>query len=213
MKKLGNRFLINFFNGIVILLPIAITIAIIKLLVVLVNDIVLSPMMKVFSPLAKGYDHEYIAKALTFLIVIVTIMVIGWGAKILFIKRIFALGEKLFLKLPIMGKVYNAVKQISSAFLGKRKTAFKQVVIIEYPRKGLYSIGFATGITKGEIKEAMELDGVNVFVPTSPNPTSGMFIVVPREDVYFLKMSVEEGMKLVISGGSVSPPFSGESQT
>ncbi len=79
--------------------------------------------------------------------------------------------------------------------------------MVEYPRTGLYSIGFMTGTTKGEIKNRLEQDSVNVFIPTTPNPTSGMFIIVPVESVIFLEMTVEEGMKMVVSGGSVSPYF------
>jgi len=109
-----------------------------------------------------------------------------------------------------MGKIYNAVKQISSAFLGQGKTIFKQVVLLEYPRKGLYSLGFTTGVTKGELKYVHQKNSVNVFIPTTPNPTSGMFIVVPKDEIRFLKMSVEDGMKLIVSGGAVSPEFTEE---
>ena len=109
-----------------------------------------------------------------------------------------------------MGKIYNAIKQISSAFIGQGKTIFKEVVLIEYPRKGINSIGFTTGPSKGEINSVLGkkgYSGVNVFVPTTPNPTSGIFMVFPKEDVQFLEMSVEDGMKLVVSGGSVSPEY------
>lgn len=197
----------SFINGIAILLPIGITIAIIRFLVSKLNSIVLSPILKIISPVARGVDHVYIAKALIFTLVILTIALIGWGAKILVINRIFSWGEKLLIRVPIMGRIYKAIKQISSAFLGQGKTIFKQVVLVEYPRKGLYSIGFTTGVARGELRETIGATAVNVFIPTTPNPTSGIFLVVPRESVRFLKMSVEEGMKLHISGGSVLPPF------
>ena len=111
----------------------------------------------------------------------------------------------MVIKVPFMGKIYAASKQIFSAVIGQGKTIFKQVVLIEYPRKGLYSIGFTTGTAKGEVKEALDANGINVFIPTTPNPTSGMLIIMPRDNIKFLKMSVEEGMKMVVSGGSVSP--------
>ncbi len=205
MRRLWNRFFVNFFNGIVILLPIAVTIALIRFLVVWVNNIVLNPLMKFFAPIAKGPEHVYLAKTIIFLVVIFAVALIGWGAKILVINRVFSLGEQLLLKVPIMGRIYNAAKQIFSSVLGQGKTIFKQVVLVEYPRKGLYSVGFTTGTTKGELKDSIGTSGVNVFIPTTPNPTSGIFLIIPKESIFFLKMSVEEGMKLVVSGGAVSP--------
>ncbi|MFH1552334.1 MAG: DUF502 domain-containing protein [Candidatus Omnitrophota bacterium] len=206
MKKVWNKFFVNFINGIVLLLPVVVTVALIRFLVVTLNNIVLEPLLRFFPPVGR-VQHVHIAKTLIFLIVIFAITFIGWGAKILFINRVFSLGERMLLKVPIMGRIYNAAKQIFSAFFGQGKTIFKQVVLVEYPRKGLYSIGFTTGTTKGEMREAIGQSGINIFVPTTPNPTSGVFLVVPKENIHFLKMSVEEGMKLVVSGGSVSPPF------
>lgn len=203
MKKIVNRLFVNFFNGVVLLLPVAVTFAIIRFLVIKLNDIVLEPLLKVIAPLAGGY-RMYAAKAIIFLAVIFAIALIGWGAKIWFINRTFSIGEKLLIKVPVMGRIYKAAKQIFSSFMGQGKTIFKQVVLVEYPRKGLFTIGFTTGISRGEIKNAIEQNAVNVFVPTTPNPTSGYFLVIPKESLHFLKMSVEDGMKLVVSGGSVS---------
>ena len=207
MKSIWNKMLIGFINGIVILLPIVVTMALIRFLVIFLNNLILQPLMKFFAPMVESALNVYIAKSIIFVSVILAVMVIGWAAKILFVKRIFSLGERIFIKVPIMGKIYNAAKQIFSAFLGHGKTVFKQVIVVEYPRKGLYSIGFTTGTTKGEIKELLHTSSINVFIPTTPNPTSGMFIVVPRDEVQFLKMSVEDGMKMIVSGGSVTPPF------
>lgn len=207
MKRVWNRFLVGFFNGVVILLPAAVTIALIRFLVSKVNSIVLNPIMKLLEPLRGIGEHAYVAKMIIFVAVIVAITLIGWGARIIFLNRIFSLGERILIKVPIMGRIYNSAKQIFSAFLGQGKTVFKQVVLVEYPRKGLYSIGFTTGKTSGEIRERIDTGGVNVFVPTTPNPTSGIFLVVPTEGIRFLKMSVEDGMKMVISGGSVTPSY------
>ena len=207
MNRTWNSFLVSFINGVVLLLPITITIALIRFIVKQVNNILLNPLLGFFAPFAKGGQHVYVVKTLIFLAVIACIAFIGWCARILVVNRTFAFGERLLGKVPILGKIYTAVKQISSAFLGHGKTIFKQVVLIEYPRKGVYSIGFTTGTSKGEITQRIGERGVNVFVPTTPNPTSGVFLVVPREGIQFLRMSVEEGMKLIVSGGSISPPF------
>ncbi|MBU0683717.1 MAG: DUF502 domain-containing protein [Candidatus Omnitrophota bacterium] len=205
MKKTWNKFLVYFINGVVLLLPIVLTVVLIKFLALQVNNIVLDPIMKLFTPVVMGLRRIYVAKTLIFLLVILAIAIIGWAAKILFIKRFFSHGEKLFIKVPILGRIYNAAKQIFSALLGQGKTIFREVVMLEYPRKGIYSIGFTTGDAKGEINQKIGKECLSVFVPTTPNPTSGLFLVVPKEEVFFLKMSVEDGMKLVISGGSFSP--------
>jgi len=207
MKLLWNKFFVNFFNGIVLLLPVVVTVGLIRFLVHKLNDIVLSPLAELFAGFIPGVEHIYIAKALIFVVVIFAVASIGYGAKILVISRMFSWGERFLLKVPVMGRIYNAAKQLFSAFLGRGKTIFKQVVLVEYPRKGLYSIGFTTGTTKGELRDSIDQGGVNVFVPTTPNPTSGIFLIVPKESVQFLKMTVEDGMKLVVSGGAVSPPY------
>jgi len=123
----------------------------------------------------------------------------------LFIKRVLLFGESVLLRVPFMGKIYNVAKQIFSSFFGNGKTIFEKVVLVEYPRKGLYSIGFTTGETKGKVLESVVYAGLNVFIPTTPNPTSGIFLIVPKEDVIFMDMSVEDGIKLVVSGGAVYP--------
>jgi uncharacterized membrane protein len=206
MKKMWNSALMYFVNGVVLLLPVALTVGLVRFLVLALNNVILEPLLGLFAPVAAG-TRVYIAKTLIFLFVIAVVTAIGWGAKIIVINRLFSLGERLLLKVPVMGRIYNAAKQIFSAFFGQGKTIFKQVVMIEYPRKGIYSVGFTTGVSRGEIRKTMGDTSVNVFIPTTPNPTSGMFLVVPRSEVHFLRMSVEDGMKLVVSGGSVTPPM------
>ena len=204
MKKMWNSALVYFVNGIVLLLPVVLTAALVRFLVAALNNVILEPLLGFFAPIAGGM-HVYISKTLIFMFVIAAVTAIGWGAKIIVINRMFSLGERLLLKVPVMGRIYNAAKQIFSAFFGHGKTIFKQVVMIEYPRKGIYSVGFTTGVSRGELRRTMQETSVNVFIPTTPNPTSGMFLVVPRSEVHFLQMSVEDGMKLVVSGGSVTP--------
>ncbi len=125
-------------------------------------------------------------------------------------KRVISLGEKILGSIPVFNKIYLAVKQIGEAFIGARSTVFKKVVMIEYPRKGLFVIGFQTAESRGEVQGKTEEAMVNVFIPTSPNPTSGMLIIVPKKDVMELDMSVEAGMKMVISCGAVGPEKLGE---
>jgi len=205
MKRFWNRFFIGFVNGMIILLPITITIVIIRFLVIKLNSLLLDPLLRMLSVGRMEIQRVNLAKSIILVAVVLGIALIGWAARILFVNRFFSWGEKIVIRVPIMGRIYNAIKQISSAFLGQGKTIFKQVVVVEYPRKGLYSLGFTTGTTKAELRAAVGRSGINVFIPTTPNPTSGMFIVVPKEDICFLKMSVEDGMKLIVSGGSFTP--------
>lgn len=119
--------------------------------------------------------------------------------------RLFHLGERLVRKVPIVSKIYNAVKQIVDAFSLQGKPVFSQVVLIEYPRKGTYAVGFVTGECKGEVQTKTAARLMNVFIPTTPNPTSGMLILVPDSEITILDMTVEEGLKLIVSAGVVVP--------
>ena len=123
--------------------------------------------------------------------------------------------ERILNQMPIVRSVYSAIKQVLETVLAKRATAFRQVVLLEYPRKGIWAIGFVSGATKGEVALKLKQPMVNVFLPTTPNPTSGFLLFVPKDDVQVLEMTIEEGIKLVVSGGIVSPKTSdaGQSET
>jgi len=142
-------------------------------------------------------------------VVIVLILVTAIGAFVTnFLGRyVVRLGERMVQRVPVVRTVYGVLKQIFDAVLAQSGgKAFSEVVLIEYPRKGIWVIGFVTGTTRGEVQRVTEQEMVNIFLPTTPNPTSGFLLFVPREDCRTLEMSVEEGVKLVISGGIVAPP-------
>lgn len=117
--------------------------------------------------------------------------------------------ERILSSMPVVRSVYSAIKQILETVLKQKATAFRQVVLIEYPRKDIWAVGFVSGPTKGEVYRTLDQDLVNVFLPTTPNPTSGFLLFVPKDDVKVLSMSIEEGIKLVVSGGIVSPTDNG----
>lgn len=120
-------------------------------------------------------------------------------------QRVFNFAERMLRRIPIVPRVYFALKQIVDAFTLQGKHVFNKVVLIEYPRKGLYVIGFLTGECKGEVQVKTAAKLMNVFVPTTPNPTSGMLILVPEGEIVYLDMTVEEGLKLIVSAGVVVP--------
>jgi uncharacterized membrane protein len=120
-------------------------------------------------------------------------------------RRIVDFGEYMVSKIPLVRPLYGAVKQLILAIFGDTHDAFKRVVLVEYPRKGVYSLAFVTAQTSGEIQEQVGNNMLSIFLPTTPNPTSGFFLVLPEEDTIPLSMSVEEAFKLLISGGVVEP--------
>jgi uncharacterized membrane protein len=120
--------------------------------------------------------------------------------------------ERILNNMPIVRSVYGAIKQILETVLQNKATAFRQVVLIEYPRPGIWALGFVSGPTKGEVRRRLDRELVNVFLPTTPNPTSGFLLFVPKADVQVMNMTIEEGIKLVVSGGIVTPEDVGDRQ-
>ena len=168
-----------------------------------VNENILMPAVKLFSPHLNSPDLINLAKVTIFLILLVLIAMIGIAARIIFVRKIFGFWERLLFKIPMVSKIYLAIKQLSSAFLGQRKNIFQRVVLIEYPRKGLFCLGFVTSFTQGEVLEKTRHKSLNLFIPTTPNPTSGIYLIVPEKDTTALDISVADGLKMVISGGAV----------
>ncbi len=121
-------------------------------------------------------------------------------------RLVVRLGEGVVDKMPVVRHIYSALKQIFETVLAQQSTAFREVVLLEYPRLGLWSMGFITGPPHGEIQRVAEDELVTVVVPTSPIPTAGYLLFVPRKDLVILDLSVEEGLKVVMSGGIVNPP-------
>jgi uncharacterized membrane protein len=114
--------------------------------------------------------------------------------------------ERILARMPIIRSVYGAIKQIFETVLAHKSEAFRQVVLLEYPRRGSWAMGFITGKTEGEVQEQTTDEVVNVFLPTTPNPTSGYLLFLPKRELVVLSMTVEEGIKMVVSGGIVTPP-------
>ena len=136
---------------------------------------------------------------------IVIVLIAGVMASNLIGKRLIRFLQRGLESIPLFNRVYVVVRQISEALLSERSNVFRQVALVEYPRNGIYSICFVTSDNSGAIAAKLGRRTVNVFMPTSPNPTSGFMLVVPAEDLITLEMSVEDGMKMVISAGSYVP--------
>jgi uncharacterized membrane protein len=139
-----------------------------------------------------------------FVLIVVTIM-IGWLARTIIGKHLIKLGDMVLQRIPLFNRVYTVLRQISQSVLSEKSEMFSEVVLIEFPRPGIRSLAFITGRSRGEIQDKTEGEVFTLFVPTSPNPTSGYMIVAAETEFDRLDMSVEEGMKMVISGGAVLP--------
>jgi uncharacterized membrane protein len=140
-------------------------------------------------------------------VVILLVTAFGFLSTYVFGKYFFSVGERALLRVPGVGVVYNSVKQIVATFGSQNRNVFSKVVMVEYPRRGMWSIGFLTNKAQGEAQSAVGTDTWTVFVPTTPNPTSGFLLMLPRHEVIELEMSVGDGMKMIISGGAVMPPW------
>jgi uncharacterized membrane protein len=195
-KNLRN----SFFAGLLVVVPVAASLLILLGVFTWVTDFMLPDMLRqqMLTPL-----YRIIALVLF----VVFTMGVGWVTRLVVGKQMVLATEAIIARIPVMNKTYGFMKEIGQTLLSGRKTMFQRVVLVEFPREGIYSVGFVTSETEGEAQAKTGETVINVFVPTTPNPTSGFLILVPREQLIDLKMTVAEGMKLVISGGTVVPPF------
>lgn len=198
----------SFISGLLLLAPVAVTVFVINFLVERLG----SPARSTFfffipETSVGGFGSELLLQLAGILIVAILITVLGWLSQKLIGKVLVNVFERIVSSVPGVRTVYNTVKQIRDTFVMQDKAVFQCSVLVEYPRKGVYVLGFLTGEGKGEVQQVTAHDILNVFIPTTPNPTSGFLLMVPREEVIFLQMSVADGMKLIISGGAVVPQF------
>ena len=202
-KTLLLRLRTYFLTGIVVSAPVGITIWLIWLFVAFVDRTVVPLIPESYNPSdVLGVSVPGIGVV----VVLLVVTMIGFLVTNFLGRYMVKIGENMVSRLPVVRTIYGVLKQIFDAVLAQSEGAFREVVLIEYPRKGIWVIGFITSSTQGEVQRVTPDDMVNVFLPTTPNPTSGFLLFVPRRDCITLHMTVEEGVKLVISGGIVSPP-------
>ncbi len=202
-KTIKDKIRNYFIAGLLTVVPLSITTYVIAVL--------LQHADRVFNLIPPQYHpREYLPFPLPGLgavIVLLLILLIGLLVKNYLGGRIVEFGERIVYQIPLVRPLYMAVKQLLVAVFSQSFSGFKRVALIEYPRKGIYALGFVTGVASGEVQELTQEVVLNVFLPTTPNPTSGFYLLVPEKDVVPLEMSVEEAFKLVISGGLVSPDY------
>ena len=206
-SSLHTWFRTNFVTGIAVIIPVMGTLWLFTWAFFRITDAGFDLMKEqgLFQWITNSAWTKAMGRLFVLMVVIGIITFIGAFARNYFGRLILGMSEKIFRNIPIVGRIYIALRQISSAFWGEDKTIFREVIMVEYPRRGLYALGFVTSECSGEIDEKLSGNLLNVFIPTTPNPTSGYFLMVPEKKVVHLEMSVEDGMKMIISGGAVTP--------
>jgi len=187
--------------GLLVWLPLGVTVLVIKALVGFMDQWLplLPPRWQPDNLL--GFHLPGVGVVLSVLVVFVT----GVLVANLFGRQLVAIWESLLARIPLVSTVYSSVKQLAETMFSSSGQSFRKVLLIEYPRKGLWTLAFQTGTEVGEAQRRTGRDVVNVYVPTTPNPTTGFFLMVPREEVVELEMSVDEGLKMILSMGAVVP--------
>ena len=186
-----------FFTGIIVLVPIGFTLYLSRFLMNISSDLLPS----------KINPNSYLPINIPGIEIIITIFFItfvGFLSLSFIGKKFLQLVDTLFKKIPLLGTFWSAVKQMSQSFKDNKHKK-KSVVLVEYPRKGVWAVGFATKENEGEIKNKTNKELINVFVPTTPNPTSGFLLMFEKNDIIYLDMSFEEASKFVVSAGTTSP--------
>ena len=191
-----------FFTGILVMTPLILTIYVVWAFITFVDNLVVPMVPYYYRP---STYLPFPIPGLGLIIVFIFTTFVGILATGLFGRTLIRLWENILSRMPVIRSVYSAIKQILETVMATQSDAFRQAVLVEYPRKDIWAIGFVTGSTKGEVGENVNKKMVNVFMPTTPNPTSGFLLFFPEKDLIFLKMSVEDALKLVVSGGMVIP--------
>ena len=196
-KSLALKLRNYFITGIVVLIPIGFTLYLSRFLINISTKLV--P-----AGLNPNNYIPYAIPGIEILLTIIFITIVG-GLSLSFLgKKILQIVDNLFKRIPIVRTIYSAIVQLTESFRNQEGSK-KSVVLVEYPRKGSWAVGFATKENKGELKDKTNKELINVFVPTTPNPTSGFLLMFPKEDVIYLDMSFEEASKFIVSAGTSNP--------
>lgn len=203
----GARLRAYFLAGIVITAPISITFYLAWMFITFVDARVTPLIPEAYNPTTY---LPFAIPGLGLVIVVVALTLIGALTAGFVGRLVMRFYDRVLGRMPVLRSIYSATKQIIETVVAHQSTAFREAVLVQYPRRGIWSIGFLTGVTRGEVQKLTEEVVLNVFLPTTPNPTSGFLLFVPRGDLVILDMTVEEALKMVISGGIVTPPLPAE---
>jgi len=200
LKVLRERIRSYFVAGILAFAPLGITIWAISWIIQRLDNLLLPRVLTWFG-LEDPPRLPFVGALFTFLV----ILLMGVIARHLFGNQFVRVWERMLSRVPVAGNIYAGVKQLFEAIFQRSETRFNRVVLIEYPRKGIYAIAFTTGAARGIVQRMTESHMINCFLPTTPNPTSGFYLLVPEEEIHEVDLTVEDAFKLVMSAGLVTP--------
>ena len=198
----------NFLTGLIVIAPIGLTIWLIWSVIGWVDGFVLPFIPDAYNPalyINRFLDIGIDIRGIGVIVFLIFTFLVGWIAKGLIGRWLLGVAERLVFSIPLVRSVYSGLKQITETVLAQGSANFEQACLVEYPRRGIWAIAFVSTTAKGEIADRANTPMISIFMPTTPNPTSGFLLFVPREDVIMLDMSVEDAAKLVISAGLVYP--------
>ncbi len=196
-----NRIRKYFLSGLVVFLPITLTIFLFIWAVTVSDGVLGKYLQPVFE---KRFD--FYVPGISIIVTVIIIIIVGFLVTNFLGQRIYSYFENLVIKFPFFRQVYPALKEMALFLFSRdRLSKFKQVVLIEYPRKGIFAIGFLTNESSQLLKDKVKKDIINVFIPSAPGPLTGFVILVPRNEVIFTDMTIEEAFKFILSGGVVNP--------
>ncbi len=198
----------SFLTGLVVIAPVGLTVWLMWSVIGWVDGFVLPLVPARFNP------EHYIGinlRGVGVIIFLIFTIIVGWIAKGLIGKSLIRFAESLVERMPVVRTIYSGIKQISETVFAQSERSFEKACLIQYPRKGIWAIGFISTVARGEVAANPETADqmLSIFLPTTPNPTSGFLLFVPKEDVIELEMSIEDAAKLVISAGLVYPDQNG----
>ena len=203
LERVRNHLL----SGLLALAPLFFTVLVIRYLLKLTDAFVVNPVFHLLPIQLDAAFKIVLAKIAIGLCVLVFIALVGIATEKIFARQFLRGAEALFKGIPLFNKLYGSFQDLVQAFFGDKKGVFKRVVFVEYPRKGIYALGFVMQERRWDIHEKTGRRIINVFIPSPPNPATGLFIFVPKEEIIESDLTVEDGIKLVISGGAVVPPL------
>ena len=192
-----------FVTGLLVLVPLAITLWVLNLIIGTLDQSVLLLPARWRPAVLIGLDIPGMGAIITVLFV----FLVGLLTRNFIGNQIVLLWEKALTRIPIVSSIYSSVKQVSDTLFSSSGNAFRKAVLVQYPREGSWTIAFLTGVPGGDVKNHLAGDYISVYVPTTPNPTSGFFLMMPRADAIELDMSVDEALKYIVSMGVVSPEY------
>jgi len=204
MKRLRKAIKKNIIAGLLVTVPVGLTYLVLAFVIRNVDQAMAPVITKIFEPTALRWMAEYHIPGMGFIILILFIGLVGLFGANFFGRAILRTSERILNTIPFVRVIYTSIKKVVHTVSETETPSFQNMVLLTYPRPPLKALGIVCGNTKGEILEKSNDEAINVFVPTSPNPTTGFLLMVAKKDLVFLEMSVEEGLKMIISFGMVN---------